>query len=384
MISGIIPIDAAFQKSLAVTLKKILDELPYLPNGDVAVDAHFRNSLAEAVMLYTSSRDEALGLLYRSKELTKADSREVEADYEEVAASCGYFSFSLLDFATEMKAYLEILDDLKLEIEERPYGRTWGWLKFWHRLQSSKSRQIDDPGMHTQRLAPRAFDLRVTERDSLIAQNEETEAPSDIPSPTERKAESNAHSIHHDSKWSIRYQIWRALGILRRDDIKFAIKVGIGAALYALPSFLAASRPFYQHWRGEWGLLSYMLVCSMTIGASNTTGFARFFGTCVGAICAIVSWTVSQGNAYLLAFFGWLMSLWTAYTIVAQGKGPMGRFIMLTYNLSALYAYSLSVKEVDGDEDEGGVDPVITEIALHRVVAVLSGYVDSYSDIGVF
>ena len=69
------------------------------------------------------------------------------------------------------------------------------------------------------------------------------------------------------------------------------------------------------------------------------------------------------------------MALWTAYIIVAQGKGPMGRFIMLTYNLSALYAYSLSVKDPDGDDDEGGVTPIITEIALHRVVAVLSGYV---------
>lgn len=116
-----------------------------------------------------------------------------------------------------------------------------------------------------------------------------------------------------------------------------------------------------------------MLVCAMTIGASNTTGFARFFGTCIGAVCAIISWIASSGNAFLLAFFGWLMALWTAYIIVAQGKGPMGRFIMLTYNLSALYAYSLSAQEVDGDDDEGGARPIITEIALHRVVAVLSG-----------
>jgi hypothetical protein len=43
-------------------------------------------------------------------------------------------------------------------------------------------------------------------------------------------------------------------------DTKFAIKVGAGAALYALPSFLQSTRPFYSHWRGEWGLLSYMLV----------------------------------------------------------------------------------------------------------------------------
>lgn len=67
------------------------------------------------------------------------------------------------------------------------------------------------------------------------------------------------------------------------------------------------------------------------------------------------------------------MSLWTAFIIVAKGQGPMGRFIMLTYNLSALYAYSLSVKDLDDDEDEGGVNPSITDIALHRVVAVLSG-----------
>ena len=51
---------------------------------------------------------------------------------------------------------------------------------------------------------------------------------------------------------------------------------------------------------------------------------------------------------------------------------------MLTYNLSALYAYSLSVQDADGDDDEGGVTPIITEIALHRVVAVLSGYVLLY------
>lgn len=111
----------------------------------------------------------------------------------------------------------------------------------------------------------------------------------------------------------------------------------------------------------------------MTIGASNTTGFARFLGTCIGALCAIAAWVISQGNAYVLAALGWVMALWTAYIIVAQGKGPMGRFIMLTYNLSALYAYSCSVRDLDDDDDEGGIDPIITEIALHRVVAVLSG-----------
>lgn len=73
---------------------------------------------------------------------------DLEADFEEVAASCGYFSFSLLDFANEMKEYLEILDDLKLEVEERPGGRSWNWLKVWRRFENPRPQsQNNDPGM---------------------------------------------------------------------------------------------------------------------------------------------------------------------------------------------------------------------------------------------
>ena len=116
-----------------------------------------------------------------------------------------------------------------------------------------------------------------------------------------------------------------------------------------------------------------MLVCSMIIGSSNTTGYARFLGTSLGALCAVVAWIVTAGNAIGLVLLGFLMATWTTYIILAKGQGPMGRFIMLTYNLSVLYAYSLSQREADDDDDEGGANPMITEIALHRVAAVLSG-----------
>lgn len=137
----------AYQKSLAVTLRHILDELPYDPDGRIAVNAQSRTSLDDAIRLYTRSREQALGLLYKTKELNKQRPIELEADFEEVAASCGYFSFSLLDFANEMKTYLEILDDLKLEVEERPSGRAWNWLKIWRKRRGSKSHQhYGDPG----------------------------------------------------------------------------------------------------------------------------------------------------------------------------------------------------------------------------------------------
>ena len=59
------------------------------------------------------------------------------------------------------------------------------------------------------------------------------------------------------------YRTWVALSVFRRDDLKYAVKVGIGAVLYAMWSFFEPTRELYGHWRGEWGLLSYMLVCSM-------------------------------------------------------------------------------------------------------------------------
>ena len=126
-------------------MRTVLDELPYDSEGRITVDAHLTYSLNEAVRLYSKSRKEALELLYKNKELTQSRPLEMEADFEEVAASCGYFSFSLQDFANEMKTYLEILDELKLEVEERPCGRTWAWLRFWQ--YSSRLKHVgEDPG----------------------------------------------------------------------------------------------------------------------------------------------------------------------------------------------------------------------------------------------
>ncbi|KAF3480307.1 uncharacterized protein GIQ15_05654 [Arthroderma uncinatum] len=217
--------------SLAYTLREILRELPYGPAPDfkVTVNSKFRTSLDRALELYRSSRNDALTLIYNQKDLIMTGGKPlgVEADLEEVAASCGHFSFSLQEFGEQLKEFLGILDKLQLEAEERPNGRSWRWLIPW----ASESGADDD-------LAP--------------------------------------------------------LDTAKADVVSLAV-------------------------------------------------------------------------------FGWAMSLWTAYIILAQGKGPMGRFIMLTYNLTVLYAYSLSQEGGDNDVDEGGENPVIADIALHRVVAVFSG-----------
>lgn len=347
-------------KSLVYTLKQVLDELPFQSGRrsrnpwvardvQVAVTERFHTSLEQAVELYRRSRKEALSALYQNRAINAAinarygtknapDSTassvsnlgspeegryqlkhsrtlfdrqpdEVLADIEEVSACCGHFSFSLLDFAEDVLTYLDVLDDLKSEMDAPV--KSWNWLAFWKKR-------------------PKNLGPSLKRHNTFPERTEDAVDRYDIPSPI-RKADNFAdpEKAHTNSKpWY--YTIYKASRILRRDDVRFAIKVGFGAALYALPAFLEETRPFFLHWRGEWGLVSYMVVCCMTVGASNTTvgamssacfskkltkrqGFNRIFGTLIGACCAVVAWLISNddgvANPYLLAFFGWLMSL---------------------------------------------------------------------------
>lgn len=341
-------------KSMAYTLKNILDELPFKPGSDneIAINGNFRSSLVEAIAMFNEARREALSTLYRNKEISSATSLERVADLEEVAASCGHYAAAMVDFAEDTLTYLDILEELKLETEQGSRARSWHWLAFWRRWTADRS---GDEEVVTH--------VPEHQGDEVISTH--------IPKPI-KQADEFARA-GRDSKEPVSHRIYRALRIIRRDDIRFAIKVGVGAALFALPSFIHVTRPFFSHWRGEWGLVSYMVVCSMTIGASNTTGIERFLGTALGALIAIVAWIIADENPWVLGFLGWLFSLSCFYIILGLNKGPMGRFILLTYNLSALYAYSLSAKDNEDDDDEGGVNPEIWEIVLHRFVAVVVG-----------
>ena len=134
------------KKSLAYTLREILDELPYGPGPDydMEVDEHFRSSLLDAHNLFTNARKEALHAVYKNKIPSKTGSVAVAADFEEVAASCGYFSSSLEDFAEDMVTFLDILEELKDNVCSTPRKRTWKWLKFWNRNKRTEAK--DDAG----------------------------------------------------------------------------------------------------------------------------------------------------------------------------------------------------------------------------------------------
>ncbi|KAK6528080.1 hypothetical protein TWF281_009337 [Arthrobotrys megalospora] len=341
-------------RSLAVTLKLMLDELPFGdgPEYTVGVNPQFRTSLRDALALYTEKRKLALDQLYNHQDISGRKSADLAADQEEVAASCGHFAYSLEDFGKELFDLLEILDQLE-GLQEIPLPRTWHWLNPFRHL-FRKPNEVEDGGRRIDRVLPQQLPGGLS--DVKVLQEEIA------------RRENKTHN-------ALGYRIWKALRMFRRDDVKFAFKVGVGAAIYALPSYIPLTRPIYSHYRGEWGLVSYMIVMSMTLGATNTSGLYRFIGTIIGASAAVFSWWTFPEIPVFLSAYGFVLSfLCFTLTLNYPAKASFSRFILLTYNLTALYAYTISIKDEDeDDDDEGGKDPIITEIALHRVLAVLAG-----------
>ncbi|RFU78342.1 60s ribosomal l19 [Trichoderma arundinaceum] len=353
-------------EALTQSLTLILREPPLgaTTNYEVTISDELRQQLTEALGQYNVARADALQQVYHMIEREKSTSRRVQAGLEEVAAACGHFSFSLQTFGEEMQKYLDVLDDLKYVSEHSK--RSWRWVLWWRK---------EDATGQGRKMSSLPFETS-PEAESLIKPIRKRDVPRGIPDSMVRRRDTyNWQAAPNASKAlsTISQYIMRFARKVARDDILFGLKVGIGASLWGMLAFLEETRDLYNHYRGEWGLLSFMIVCSMTVGASNTTGWARFMGTFFGAVFSLFNWTVSQGNAAALIILGWLVSFWNFYLIVARGKAPLGRMTILAYNVSTLYAYSLSQRVDDDDDDEGGLHPIMMKIVKHRVISVTAG-----------
>jgi nicotinamide riboside transporter PnuC len=89
----------------------------------------------------------------------------------------------------------------------------------------------------------------------------------------------------------------------------------------------------------------------------------RVAGTMAGALVAIAIYHASHENPYALVLAGFLFSIPNFWLIVTRPKfATTGRFILLAYNLTALYAFN-----------KRELDIHVSYIALKRVIAVVIG-----------
>lgn len=161
----------------------------------------------------------------------------------------------------------------------------------------------------------------------------------------------------------IKRSMWELGDRLKDRNIKYSFKVGMSTATLAALAFFDTTRPIFMQYRGEWALVSFFVVMSPTIGATNFLSIHRVLGTLIGALVAVGVYTLFHDKPVALAIFGFFFSIPCFYYIVAKPDyATSGRFVLLTYNLTCLYSFNLRREDVS-----------VLEIARHRSAAVIVG-----------
>lgn len=340
---------APSMKSFIFTIKSILGEIPFEnedhPNNFVNT-TNFQKSLKSALELFTDKQTKSFEKLYAQDIFKPSTDFFSKTDQEEVTACCGNFSSLLGLYASGLIEFLKLAEDYE---EARSSSRSWNWLKFWKKRKNSE-------GDFSKKFKNNLNEALINFHSQFRSMDQDI------------RSERNTIS-----RWS--FQLWKALRVFRRTDVQFGIRVGLGAFVLSVFAYYPTTKHIFNIWRGEWSLAIYCIMMNKSLGGTSMTVKWRFIGTFLGACAAYLVWILTSGNVYALSTTGFLLSIPCFYIIIYWKKNnAFGRFILLTYNLTALYSYSMTQNDSE-DSNEGGEEPIIGEIAFHRFVAVSVGVI---------
>lgn len=345
-------------KSFVFTVKEVLSAVPFEKklieetehHNFFAKSSNYRLSLTKAIELFENKQDRSFDKLY-SQDIFKPNNSNFKTDQEEVTACCGNFSFLLALYGKLLIHFMELTEHFELVSKSSP--RSWKWCKLWKKRSHPENSAINSSFVDALQelklqLKPKSLDA-VTERTSLLPNTQQIDR--------------------------YRLRLWKSLSFLRRTDIQFGLRVGVGAFCISIFAFIPQTKDIFETWRLEWTLVIYCIMMNKSLGGTTMTVKWRIMGTFLGAFTAYVIWKIFDGNGVALAITGFLVSLPCFYIIIYWKKNnAYGRFILLTYNLTALYSYSMAQKDSE-DGYEGGDSPIVGEIAFHRFVSVSIGIV---------
>lgn len=316
------------------TIKTILDIIPV--EKEYGTDKpRYLNETIKATDAYSAAREKALAKLYRQNNFQKERDFQSAASEEGAAACCGNFSYLLEQFGDELILFQQIL--AAYDKISRCSPRSFRWLRFWE-----KQSPLNHP--QTESLA------------KLLD--------------TSRR---NTWKSYQKLTWL--QKLWQSLYFLRRPDVQFGYKVGIGAMVFAMPAFSERFRPVFTRWRGEWGIIIYTIIMNKSVGGTTEFVNIRILGTFLGAVVAYLTWLVFPENPYVQPVCAWLVSMPCFWIILHwKGQNMFGRYILLTFNISLLYTYSVWVM-YKSHGDEGNEEPIAFDIAYHRFVSVCAGVI---------
>ncbi|KAH3681755.1 hypothetical protein WICPIJ_007273 [Wickerhamomyces pijperi] len=349
-------------KSLCYTIKGVLDDVPFTdnssdsPSHDIIKDTyHYKNSLKLAGELFDGKYAEALKKLYAQrmfKQTRELDPIKSKIDEEEIAAACGNFASNLSEFSKGLERFLGLLEQYSESLEDD--HRSWGWSKVWKMKEKRATDSFGAPAVGSGGAGSGGpgldFALRKLNTTFQYRTGEE-----------ETSATVNS--------WS--FKLWNFFSFFRKVEAQFSIRVSLGFFVLASLAYLPLTKTVFNEWRGEWALVTYSIVMNKSLGGTTMTVNWRFIGTLMGCLSAYILWTISDGNVYVLCVSGWVISLFSFKIILGWPENnAFGRFILLTYNITALYSFNITATS---DDIEGDTDLIIADIATHRFLSVMGG-----------
>ncbi|ODV67004.1 hypothetical protein HYPBUDRAFT_109294 [Hyphopichia burtonii NRRL Y-1933] len=357
-----IPFEKSFENDLAESndqnkFRNISELLSRSKTTKFTKSSNFQQSLNKAIDLFQSKQVESFSKLY-SQDIFKSDNFDLKADQEEITACCGNFASLLVLYGKELIKFLKITEHHE---HSKSSPKSWNWLKIWKFSNDpSKSNYLDPKSNDSEN----DDGFGATLNEALINLQSQYRTHNHVPKTRSRRKLDNYS-----------YELWKALKVFRRTDVQFGIRVGLGAFCLSFFAFYPKTKEVFNNWRGEWALVIYCIMMNKSVGGTTMTVKWRFIGTFLGASSAYITWMCTDGNAYALALIGYLISIPSFYIIIHwKRNNPFGRFILLTYNLTALYSYSMTQQDSE-DDNEGGENPLVEEIAFHRFIAVSIGIV---------
>ncbi|KAF4597849.1 hypothetical protein EYR38_006240 [Pleurotus pulmonarius] len=315
----------------------------------------------EAFMSASSSSWKSDGEKEKEKEgniFTQGDNEHVFLVY--------FFIFTLQEFARELVSLVDAMERIYSLEQERVHRGPWWkriltgiWGLIKRPFSKSKSKRLRRPPIEHPSLRRRISHI-------LPAVGHRHTHPS---FPKVRPHAPNTMQTPPRTNLSffgkVGQMLWSIGNRLRQRDAKYAIKAGMATALLAAPAFFDSTRTLFVEWWGDWALISFFVVLSPTIGATNFLSFHRVFGTIAGACIAAGIYTLFPDNAIVLPIFGFFFSLPCFYYIVGKPQyASSSRFVLLTYNLTCLYCYNLREADISA-----------VYVGFHRAVAVTIGVV---------
>ncbi|GAA5882539.1 hypothetical protein JCM16303_002033 [Sporobolomyces ruberrimus] len=336
---------------------------------------HLRSELEQSLVLFKREHSRAVKILYRSlPSETVYDARDLidsdpfadpeslpEQDSGDNLFRIYHFCFNFEEWAAELLQLVDVFVQLRSTEEEVAKAqiairKKWGFLTPLVRLVWLKNAPSASNNASVRHQFARALRPAHEKRRNFVF-------PEIVDGALTSHQLSDLENRTILSK--LKFAFWKIGYYLRQPNILFAIKTGGGAALLASPAFIPSLRPLWLTWRGEWSLISYIVIMAPSLGATNFLAAGRVLGTALGAGVAVAFYSAFPENPYVLPILGALFSAPNFYVAVTKPQfAPASRFVLLTYNLTVLYAFNLREHDVP-----------IFSIAFHRSIAVAFGVI---------